>query len=162
MLSLACRHRRHFHRLCPDSSGRGQGIQALVYTGRPNQGFSSQGLQELRVSSDTDISHGSTVATNALLELKGARTALLVTEGFEDMLEIGRQNRPALYDFGVERPPQLVPPELRIGVRERLDSEGRAVIPLTTEDARRTSLGRSGKARRRCRSRIPSLLVSQS
>ena len=93
------------------------------------------GLEELRASPDTDISHGSTVATNALLELKGARTALLVTEGFEDMLEIGRQNRPALYDFGVERPPQLVPPELRIGVRERLDSEGRVVIPLTAEDA---------------------------
>ena len=95
------------------------------------------GLQELQVSPDADISHGSTVATNALLEHKGARTALLVTEGFEDMLEIGRQNRPALYDFGVERPPQLVPPELRIGVRERLDSEGRAVIPLTAEDAAR-------------------------
>ena len=95
------------------------------------------GLQELRASPDTDISHGSTVATNALLELKGARTALLVTEGFEDMLEIGRQNRPALYDFGVERPPQLVSPELRIGVRERLDSQGSVVIPLTAEDARR-------------------------
>ena len=95
------------------------------------------GMQELKVSHDTDISHGSTVATNALLERKGARTALLVTEGFEDMLEIGRQNRPALYDFGVERPPQLVPPELRIGVSERLDSEGRVVIPLTAEDAGR-------------------------
>ena len=96
-----------------------------------------EGLGELRVSEDTDISHGSTVATNALLELKGARTALLVTEGFEDMLEIGRQNRPSLYDFQVERPPQLVPPELRIGIRERLDSEGRVVISLTEEDARR-------------------------
>ena len=95
------------------------------------------GMQELKVSHDTDISHGSTVATNALLERKGAHTALLVTEGFEDMLEIGRQNRPALYDFGVERPPQLVPPELRIGVRERLDSEGRVVMPLSAEDAGR-------------------------
>ena len=93
------------------------------------------GLEELQMSPDTDISHGSTVATNALLEHRGARTALLVTEGFEDMLEIGRQNRPALYDFGVERPPQLVPPELRIGVRERLDSHGDAVVSLSTEDA---------------------------
>ena len=58
------------------------------------------GLEELGVPPDADISHGTTVATNALLERKGARTALLVTEGFEDMLEIGRQNRPALYDFG--------------------------------------------------------------
>ena len=95
------------------------------------------GLEELGVPPDADISHGSTVATNALLERKGARTALLVTEGFEDMLEIGRQNRPALYDFGVERPPQLVPPELRIGVRERLDSRGDVVIALTAGDAER-------------------------
>ena len=95
------------------------------------------GLEELGVPPDADISHGSTVATNALLERKGARTALLVTEGFEDMLEIGRQNRPALYDFGVERPPQLVPPELRIGVRERLDSRGDVVITLTAEGAER-------------------------
>ncbi len=94
------------------------------------------GLDELGVPPDADISHGTTVATNALLERKGARTALLVTEGFEDMLEIGRQNRPALYDFGVERPPQLVPPELRIGVRERLDSQGSAVIHLTAGDAK--------------------------
>ena len=93
------------------------------------------GLQELHVPPDTDVSHGSTVATNALLERRGARTALLVTEGFEDMLEIGRQNRPALYDFGVERPPQLVPPELRLGVRERLDSDGYPIVSLSAEDA---------------------------
>ncbi len=93
------------------------------------------GLEELRVSPDTDISHGSTVATNALLERRGARTALLVTEGFEDMLEIGRQNRPALYDFGVERPPQLVPTELRFGVRERLNSHGDPIVSLSAEDA---------------------------
>ena len=93
------------------------------------------GLEELRVPPDTDISHGSTVATNALLERRGARTALLVTEGFEDMLEIGRQNRPALYDFGVERPPQLVPTELRFGVRERLNSHGDPIVSLSAEDA---------------------------
>ena len=95
------------------------------------------GIRELEASLVTDISHGSTVATNALLEYKGARTALLVTEGFEDMLEIGRQNRPALYDFQVERPPQLVSPDLRIGVRERLDSDGRAVIVLSAGEAQR-------------------------
>ena len=97
------------------------------------------GLEELRVPPDTDVSHGSTVATNALLERRGARTALLVTEGFEDMLEIGRQNRPALYDFGVERPPQLVPPELRLGVRERLDSHGDPIVSLSAEDAGRVA-----------------------
>ena len=96
-----------------------------------------QGLRDLQAPPDAEVSHGSTVATNALLERKGARTALLVTEGFEDMLEIGRQNRPALYDFGVERPPQLVPPELRIGVPERLDSRGNVITALSAEDAER-------------------------
>ena len=106
-----------------------------------------QGLRDLQAPPDAEVSHGSTVATNALLERKGARTALLVTEGFEDMLEIGRQNRPALYDFGVERPPQLVPPELRIGVPERLGSQGEVVVPLSAQDAERIAqLARRGGA----------------
>ncbi|MBI3159182.1 MAG: hydantoinase/oxoprolinase family protein [Chloroflexi bacterium] len=66
------------------------------------------------------IVHGSTVATNALLERKGATTALLTTEGFADVLEIGRQNRPSLYDFFADRPAPLVPAELRFGLRERV------------------------------------------
>ncbi len=106
-----------------------------------------QGLRDLQAPPDAEVSHGSTVATNALLERKGARTALLVTEGFEDMLEIGRQNRPALYDFGVERPSQLVPPELRIGVPERLGSRGEVVVPLSAGDAERIArLAREGGA----------------
>ena len=106
-----------------------------------------QGLRDLQAPPDAEVSHGSTVATNALLERKGARTALLVTEGFEDMLEIGRQNRPTLYDFGVERPPQLVPPELRIGVPERLGSLGEVVVPLSAGDAERIArLAREGGA----------------
>ncbi len=106
-----------------------------------------QGLRDLQAPPDAEVSHGSTVATNALLERKGARTAILVTEGFEDMLEIGRQNRPALYDFGVERPPQLVPPELRIGVPERVGSRGEVVVPLSAGDAERIArLAREGGA----------------
>ncbi|MSQ40671.1 MAG: hydantoinase/oxoprolinase family protein [Dehalococcoidia bacterium] len=98
-----------------------------------------EGLQALGVPADADVAHGSTVATNALLEGKGARTALLVTKGFEDLLEIGRQNRPALYDLLVERPPVLVPPDLRIGVEERMDSQGKALAPLTSREARRVA-----------------------
>ena len=64
--------------------------------------------------------HGTTVATNALLEHKGARTALLTTEGFEDVLHIGRQNRPKLYDFRASRPAPVVPRHLRFGVPERV------------------------------------------
>jgi N-methylhydantoinase A len=60
--------------------------------------------------------HGATVATNAHLERSGARTALLTTEGFRDILEIGRQNRPSLYDITRDRPPALVPSSLRLSV----------------------------------------------
>ena len=65
------------------------------------------------------IVHGSTVATNALLERRGARIALVTTKGFEDILEIGRQARPTLYDFFVERPAPLVPADRRFGISER-------------------------------------------
>ena len=68
--------------------------------------------------------HGSTVATNALLEGKGARTALVTTMGFEDVLEIGRQSRAELYDLGQERTPALAPWELRFGLSERVDYTG--------------------------------------
>jgi N-methylhydantoinase A len=70
------------------------------------------------------LAHGMTVATNALLERRGARTALVTTEGFRDILEIARQNRPSLYDLTQDRPPPLVPRELRFTVRERMGPEG--------------------------------------
>jgi N-methylhydantoinase A len=75
------------------------------------------------------FAHGSTVATNALLERRGARTALVTTEGFRDVIEIGRQQRPALYDLARDRPAPLVPRELRFGVRERMGPEGE-IAPL--------------------------------
>ena len=75
------------------------------------------------------LAHGTTVATNALLERRGARIALVTTEGFRDLLEIGRQNRPSLYDLTLDRPPPLVPRELRFTVRERMGPEG-MVEPL--------------------------------
>ncbi|MBA2534522.1 MAG: hydantoinase/oxoprolinase family protein, partial [Rubrobacter sp.] len=70
------------------------------------------------------LAHGMTVATNALLERGGARTALVTTEGFRDVLEIARQNRPSLYDLTQDRPPALVPRDLRFTVRERMGPEG--------------------------------------
>ena len=83
-----------------------------------------QGVSEILQMHDIDaeqleIVHGSTVATNALLERRGARIALVTTKGFEDILEIGRQARPSLYDFFVERPSPLVPTERRFGISER-------------------------------------------
>jgi N-methylhydantoinase A len=70
------------------------------------------------------LAHGMTVATNALLERRGARTALVTTEGFRDILEIARQNRPSLYDLTQDRPPPLVPRELRFTVKERMGPKG--------------------------------------
>ncbi len=72
----------------------------------------------------TDLVHGSTVATNAIIERKGARTALITTRGFRDVLVIGRQTRPKLYDLSPQREPPLVPDELRLEANERLDWRG--------------------------------------
>ncbi len=76
------------------------------------------------------IIHGSTVATNALLERKGVTTALITTAGFRDVLQIGRQNRDQLYDFFSDPPPSLVPEDLRFEVSERVDKQGNVLIPL--------------------------------
>src|SRR5918998_3983213 len=70
------------------------------------------------------FAHGTTVATNALLEGRGARTVLVATEGFEDVVELGRQARAALYRLCEARPAPLVPPERRVGAPERMTPEG--------------------------------------
>jgi N-methylhydantoinase A len=72
------------------------------------------------------LAHGMTVATNALLERKGAKTALVTTEGFRDVLEIARQDRPSLYNLTEDRPPPLIPRELRFTVKERMGPDGEA------------------------------------
>ena len=81
-------------------------------------------LEGLHGLEPAEVIHGSTVATNALLERKGARVALLTTEGFEDVLAIGRQTRRELYNIFVRRPDPLVPFELRFGVKERTLYDG--------------------------------------
>jgi len=83
------------------------------------------------------VVHGTTAATNALLERHGARTALVTTAGFADVLAIGRQDRPALYDLQPSRPPPLVPAERRHEVPERLDAEGTVLTPLDEDAVRR-------------------------
>jgi N-methylhydantoinase A len=94
-----------------------------------------QGLRHLCPSlTNVSIVHGSTVATNTLLERKGARTALITTKGFEDVLEIGRQTRPDLYDPYVTKLPPLVPARLRFGVSERLAYNGEVLTPLSDQD----------------------------
>ena len=97
----------------------------------PSRGI-LQGVADVGVT-QADFVHGSTVATNALLEGKGGRTALVTTLGFEDVLEIGRQNRAELYDLNLERPPALAPWELRFGLKERVDHTGAIIEDLTPE-----------------------------
>ncbi|HIN25401.1 MAG TPA: hydantoinase/oxoprolinase family protein [Dehalococcoidia bacterium] len=104
----------------------------------PSRGI-LQGVKETGVTS-AEFVHGSTVATNALLEGKGARTALITTMGFEDVLEIGRQSRAELYNFEMDRAPALAPWELRFGLPERVDHTG-AIVEDLTQEAIQTLIG---------------------
>jgi len=88
--------------------------------------------RKTRAGAAVTLLHGTTVGTNALLQRKGARVALITTSGFEDVIEIGRQARPRLYDFFFDRVAPLVRRELRFGVQERTDAEGR-VLERPTE-----------------------------
>lgn len=77
-----------------------------------------------------DIIHGSTVATNALLERKGSKTAFITTEGFRDILKIGRQNRAELYNLAIQEHEPIINDELRFEVKERVNSQGEIQTPL--------------------------------
>src|SRR5690348_12941024 len=77
-----------------------------------------------------EVVHGTTVASNAILELKGARTGLITTRGFRDVLELRRLRFPRLYDLAWQKPPPLVERYLRVEVDERVDARGAIVRPL--------------------------------
>jgi N-methylhydantoinase A len=87
--------------------------------------------------SKVEVVHGTTVGTNALLQRRGARIALITTKGFEDVLVIGRQARPELYNLNAVKPNPLVDDELRLGVRERVVASGEVIEALDEEDLRR-------------------------
>lgn len=94
------------------------------------------GLRSLQLSNQSAIqrvAHGSTVATNAILERKGARTALITTAGFRDILAIGRQDRPDLYALQPRLAPALIPRQWCYEVTERLDHRGAVLVPLDRE-----------------------------
>lgn len=102
---------------------------------KPSSGFINAAL---RVLEEADVApselsyvvHGTTVATNAIIEGNIARTAFVTTEGFSDMLEIARQTRPTLYDLRFVKPKPLVPRHLSFGIPERVDARGNTVTPL--------------------------------
>jgi len=93
-----------------------------------------EGIKKIAKSEQFKVIHGSTVATNAILERKGAYTALVINKGFEDIIEIGRQNRTRLYDLFYKRNKPLVPPELRFGVDCRINSKGEIVKDIDDKD----------------------------
>ncbi len=107
----------------------------------PSVGFLNTVVRALRESkvAAADVSynvHGTTVATNTLIEGKGARTALVATEGFRDVLEIARQIRPRLYDIFCEKPKPVILRNRCYGVPERLDYAGQVLSPLDEESVR--------------------------
>jgi N-methylhydantoinase A len=81
-----------------------------------------------------EVVHGTTVGTNALLQRRGARIALVTTKGFEDVLVIGRQARPELYNLNAIKPPPLVADDLRLGIGERVVASGEVIQPLVETD----------------------------
>ena len=92
----------------------------------------SKGMEDLGISADaiSEVGHGFTIATNAIIENKGAKTALITTEGFRDVLELRRNRVPRLYDLYYQKPPTLVSRQLRLEVRERLNFRGEVLHPL--------------------------------
>ncbi len=115
-----------------DDDGRLQAYKRLSSPQDPAIAILS-GVQLLGVPQDASVVHGSTVATNALLERRGARTALITTAGFADILAIGRQNRPGLYDLVPRKPEPLIPREWRYEVNERVTARGEVRTPLDRE-----------------------------
>lgn len=128
--------------LVDDSNGRTLYVKASTTPGVLWEGV-MEGLEKIlnlaKVSMEQVdyIVHGTTIGTNAIIEHKGAKTGLITTKGFVDVLEIGRIQRPSngLYDFWVDNPLPLVPRSLRLEVEERVDAQGQILRPLIEEDA---------------------------
>jgi len=110
--------------------GNRWGVYKVLSTPRNPAEAVVNGLRHIARGRKKQVVHGSTVATNAILERKGAKTALITNLGFEDVLEIGRQNRTRLYDLAYRKEPHLIPKGLRFGVRGRVLSTGEELEPL--------------------------------
>ena len=98
----------------------------------------TEAIQQVRTDPESIsyFGHGTTVATNALIQHQGARTGLITTDGFRDLLEIGRQKRPDLYDLMADKPPPLVSRDLRLEVSERLRHDGSVETKLDEDQVR--------------------------
>ena len=87
-------------------------------------------MEGASTDSITYLAHGTTVSTNALVERKGARVGVITTEGFRDIMEIGYQKRPSMYDTLTQKPEPLVQTGMSLGVPERIDRTGQVAVPL--------------------------------
>jgi len=119
----------------PSDPGRAvrEGVRALVAS-------LTDGDVETAMRSIDYFAHGTTVATNALLQGRGARTGLITTRGFRDLLELGRQRRPKLYDLEARKPEALAPRDLRIEVAERVRYDGSVETELDVDEVRRAAI----------------------
>lgn len=124
-----------FTDLALEWDGKRESVKVLTTPRAPEEGVLS-GVEQILMLANlkpSDLSliiHGTTLATNAIIERKGAKTALIVTEGFRDSIEIAFEHRFEQYDIFMQKPPPLVPRELRFGVPERMDGRGNVLIPL--------------------------------
>lgn len=121
--------------------GEAWGVYKLLSTPSNPAEAVLEGLMRIAKEKHKQVVHGSTVATNAILERKGARTALITNRGFEDIIEIGRQNRSRLYDLAYRKEPHIVPPRLRFGVKGRILNTGREHEPLDRDKVQRVIEG---------------------
>ena len=121
--------------LFDDATGRVAVWKVSSTPADPSEGIArgvEEGLREVAAAA-ADVGyfgHGTTVATNALIQHRGVKTGLITTDGFRDLLEIGRQKRPDLYDMQADKPPTLVPRDLRLEVPERVRHDGSVEVPL--------------------------------
>ena len=124
-----------FTDLALEHDGRRSTIKVLTTPSAPEQGVMA-GVRDILQASGVAASevgiviHGTTLATNAVIERKGARTALLTTQGFRDVIAMGNESRYDQYDLNIILPEPLVPRHLRLPIPERLDNEGNVLLPL--------------------------------
>jgi N-methylhydantoinase A len=127
-----------FTDLALEHDGRRSTIKVLTTQAAPEQGVMA-GVRDILNTSGVAaaaigiVIHGTTLATNAVIERKGARTALLTTQGFRDVIAMGNESRYDQYDLNIVLPEPLVPRHLRLPLPERLDNEGNVLLPLDAD-----------------------------
>jgi N-methylhydantoinase A len=115
-----------FRKILTTSKDYSEGVKEGIDSLTKSQNFSTSEI--------FSVIHGSTIGINTVIERKGAKTGLITTKGFEDVLLIGRQTRPLIYDWRVGRPPPLIPGSLRKGLCERISHSGEILVPLDSKE----------------------------